>query len=161
MTTANSRRISLSRGLLIGLLGSTFSLAANSASVIVEADSIANDDAPSMSVSYAGLDLDDPASMHILYGRLKVAARLVCGGDISGVREVQRIFAHKACVDDALDSAIDSIGNAALTTLHQESATEAPVSYLPTPEAAGDREVEHEERSPFHATRVAPAGPIG
>ena len=81
-----------------------------------------------MSVSHAGLDLNDPAGMHILYGRLKVAARLVCGGDISGVREVQRIFAHKACVDDALDSAVDSIDNAALTTLHQESAAEAPVS---------------------------------
>ena len=128
MTTANSRRINLSHGLLIGLLSSTFSLAANSASVIVEADSIANDDAPSMSVSYAGLDLNDPAGMHILYGRLKVAARLVCGSDISGVRDVQRIFAHKTCVNDALDSAIDSIGNAALTTLHQESAAEVPVS---------------------------------
>ena len=128
MTTAISRRISLSRGLLIGLLGSTFSLAAHAGSVIVEADAIADDDTPSMSVSYAGLDLNDPAGMHTLYGRLKVAARLVCGGDISGVREVQRIFAHKACVDDALDSAIDSIDNAALTTLHKESAAEAPVS---------------------------------
>ena len=129
MTTAISRRVSLSRGLLIGLLGSTFSLAAHSAgSVIVEADTITDDDAPSMSVSYAGLDLNDPAGMHTLYGRLKVAARLVCGGDISGVREVQRIFAHRACVDDALDSAIDSIDNDALTTLHKESAAEAPVS---------------------------------
>ena len=129
MTTAISRHISLCRGLLIGLLGSTFSLAAHSAgSVIVEADAIANDDVPSMSVSYAGLDLNDPAGMHTLYGRLKVAARLVCGGDISGVREVQRVFAHKACVDDALDSAVDSLDNAALTTLHQESAAEAPVS---------------------------------
>ena len=128
MTTATSRRIRLSRGLLIGLLGSTFSLAAYSGNILVEGDSIADDDETSMSFSYAGLDLDDPAGMRILYGRLKVAARLVCGGDISGVREVQRIFAHKACVDDALDSAVDSIDNAALTTLHQESAAEAPVS---------------------------------
>jgi UrcA family protein len=128
MTTAISRRISLSRGLLIGLLGSTFSLAAHSGDVIVEADAVAHDDALSMSVSYAGLDLNDPAGMHILYGRLKVAARLVCGGDISGVREVQRIVAHKTCVNDALDSAIDSIGDAALTTLHQKSTAEAPVS---------------------------------
>ncbi len=128
MTTATSRRIRLSRGLLIGLLGSTFSLAAYSGNILVEGDAIADDDETSMSVSYAGLDLDDPAGMRILYGRLKVAARLVCGGDISGVREVQRIFAHKACVDDALDSAVDSIDNAALTALHKESAAEAPVS---------------------------------
>ena len=40
MTTAISRRISLSRSLLIGLLGSAFSLAAHSGSVIVEADAI-------------------------------------------------------------------------------------------------------------------------
>jgi UrcA family protein len=128
MTTATSRRIRLSRGLLIGLLGSTFSLAAYSGSIVVEGDAIADDDEISTSVSYAGLDLDDPAGMRILYGRLKVAARFVCGGDISGVREVQRIFAHKACVDDALDSAVDSIDSAALTALHKESAAEAPVS---------------------------------
>lgn len=126
MTTPISRRISLSRGLLIGLLGSTYSLAAHSGNIVTEADAIADDEEPSVSVSYAGLDLNDPAGMRILYGRLKVAARLVCGGDISGVREVQRILAHKACVDDALDSAVDSIDNASLTTLHKES--EAPVS---------------------------------
>ena len=128
----------------------------NSGDVIVEADAVANDDAPSMSVSYAGLDLNDPAGMRIFYGRLKVAARLVCGGDISEVRKVQRIFAHKTCVNDALDSAIDSTGNAALTTLHQESAARAPVAHLSTPEAAGDREVEHEERRPFMRHRLHP-----
>jgi UrcA family protein len=127
MTTVSSRRNRLGSGLLVGLLGSTFSLAAYSGSIVVEGDAIADDEI-STSVSYAGLDLDDPAGMRILYGRLKVAARLVCGGDISGVREVQRIFAHKACVDDALDSAVDSIDSAALTALHKESATEAPVS---------------------------------
>jgi len=43
MTTAIPCRLSLSRSLLIGLLGSAFSLAAHSGSVIVEADAIADD----------------------------------------------------------------------------------------------------------------------
>jgi UrcA family protein len=120
MSTATSRRI---RGMLIGLIGSTLSLAAYSGSI-----TLTDDEERSMAVSYAGLDLDDPAARHTLYGRLKVAARFVCGGDISGVREVQRIFAHKACVGDALDAAVDSIDNAALTALHKETAAEAPVS---------------------------------
>jgi UrcA family protein len=66
--------------------------------------------------------------MHNLYGRLKVAARIVCGGDISGVREVQRVFAHRACAQDALETAINSIDNAALTALHRQSELENPLS---------------------------------
>ena len=81
-----------------------------------------------MTVSYARLDLRDPAAMHNLYGRLKVAARIVCGGDISGVREVQRVFAHRACAQDALETAIKSIDNAALTALHRQSELENPLS---------------------------------
>jgi UrcA family protein len=123
MNTATSLRvIGLSRGLLLGLLGSTFTLAAHSGDLAISSDQA------SMNVSYAGLDLDDPAGMHTLYGRLKVAARIVCGGDISGVREVQRIFSHQACVEDALDAAVSSIDSPALTALHRESAAEAPVS---------------------------------
>jgi len=105
----------------LGLLGSTIAISAHAGGVNV------GQDRQTMSVSYAGLDLRDPAAMHNLYGRLKVAARIVCGGDISGVREVQRVFAHRACAEDALETAIKSIDNDALTALHRRSELENPL----------------------------------
>jgi UrcA family protein len=122
MTIAHSLRvIGLSRGLLIGLLGFTFTTAANAGALALASDQ------ETVTVSYAGLDLSDPTAMHDLYGRLKVAARIVCGGDISGVKEVQRVLAHKACANDALEGAIHSIDNVALTALHRKSQAEASV----------------------------------
>lgn len=120
-TAVSPRVVGLSRGLVLGLLGSTIAISAHAGGVNV------GQDRQTMSVSYAGLDLRDPAAMHNLYGRLKVAARIVCGGDISGVREVQRVFAHRACADDALETAIKSIDNDALTALHRRSELENPL----------------------------------
>ena len=123
MNTAFSPRvIGLSRGLLLGLLGSTIAISAEAGGVKVD------EDRQTMTVSYSPADLRDAAAMHNLYGRLKVAARIVCGGDISGVREVQRVFAHRACAQDALETAINSIDNAALTALHRQSELENPLS---------------------------------
>jgi UrcA family protein len=121
-TSATLGIVGLSRGLLAGLLGSTLALSAQAGDIALVSET------KSTTVSYAGLDLSDPAAMHSLYGRLKVAARLVCGGDVSGVREVQRIFAHRACVSDALESAVRSIDNAALTALHRSAESTAPLS---------------------------------
>ena len=121
-TVFSPRVIGLSRGLLLGLLGSSIAISAQAGGVKVD------EDQQTITVSYAGLDLRDPAAMHNLYGRLKVAARLVCGGDISGVREVQRVFAHRACAQDALETAIKSVDNAALTALHRRSELKSPLS---------------------------------
>ena len=120
-TVFSPRVIGLSRGLLLGLLGSSIAISAQAGGVTVD------EDQQTIRVSYSRLDLRDPAAMHNLYGRLKVAARLVCGGDISGVREVQRVFAHRACAQDALETAVKSVDNAALTALYQRE-LENPVS---------------------------------
>ena len=122
INAASLRVIGFSRGLLFGVLGSTIAISAHAGSVKV------NEDRQTMSVSYSVQDLRDAAAMHNLYGRLRVAARIVCGGDISGVREVQRVFAHRACAQDALESAIQSIDNAALTALHRRSELENPLT---------------------------------
>jgi UrcA family protein len=116
------RVIGFSRGLLLGLLGSTIAISAHAGGVTFA------DDQQTMTVSYAGLDLRDPEAMRSLYGRLKVAARIVCGGDISGIREVQRVFAHRACAQNALETAVKSVDNAALTALHRRSELENPLS---------------------------------
>jgi UrcA family protein len=120
-TAASLRVVGLSRGLLLAALGSTIAISAQAGTMAI------GDDEQTVQVSYAGLDLRDPAARQTLYGRLKVAARIACGGDISGVREVQRIFAHKACATEALETAVQSIDNAALTALHSQSKLEAPV----------------------------------
>lgn len=123
MKLADSPRvIGLSRGLLLGLLGFTFAAGANAGGLAIAGEQ------RTVNVSYAGLDLSDPAAMQNLYGRLKVAARIVCGGDISGVKEVERIFAHKACAEDALEAAVRSIDNTELTALHRKSEEELPLS---------------------------------
>jgi UrcA family protein len=122
MTIAHHLRvIGLSRGLLLGVLGFTFAGGASAGGLALAGEE------RTVNVSYAGLDLSDPAAMHSLYGRLKVAARIVCGGDISGVREVERIFAHKACAEDALEAAVRSIDNHAFTALHRRSEAELPL----------------------------------
>ena len=123
MNTAFSTRvIGQSRGLLCGLLGSMIAISAQAGGVAV------SEDRQTMTVSYSARDLRDAEAMHNLYGRLKVAARMVCGGDISGIREVQRVFAHRACAEDALETAVKTIGDAALTALHQRSELENPLS---------------------------------
>jgi UrcA family protein len=121
-TVFSPRVIGLNRGLLLGLLGSSIAISAQAGGVKVD------ENRQTMTVSYSPADLRDPAAMHNLYGRLKVAARIVCGGDISGVREVQRVFAHRACASDALETAIKSIDSAALTALHRRSELENPLS---------------------------------
>src|SRR5688572_16515519 len=113
--------IGLSRSLLLGLLGSTIAISAEAGGVKVD------EDRQTMTVSYSPADLHDAAAMHNLYGRLKVAARIVCG-DVSGVREVQRVFAHRACAQDALETAINSIDDAAFTALHRQCELENPLS---------------------------------
>ena len=120
-TSFSPRVIGLSRGLLLGLLGSTFAFSAYAGAVSTDRGR------QTMTVSYSPRDLRDEAARQNLYGRLKVAARIVCGGDISGVREVQRVFAHRACAQEALDTAIQSIDDAALTALHRRSEQENPV----------------------------------
>ena len=121
-TAASLRVIGLSRGLFLGLLGSTLTLSAHAGGIA------SGNEQQTISVSYAGLDLSDPAAMRTLYGRLKDAAVTVCGGDIYGERELHRIVAHKTCVGDALEAAVQSIDNAELTALHRSSEAESPVS---------------------------------
>jgi UrcA family protein len=105
----------------LGLIGSVIAISA-------EAGVSVSEDRQTMSISYSPRDLRDPEAMQALYGRLKVAARIVCGGDISGIRELQRVFAHRACAEDALETAIKSINSPALTALHRQSEQENPLT---------------------------------
>ncbi len=92
--------------LLIGLVG--ISMATDTAPAVVH----------SKTVRYADLDLTKPAGAKVLYGRIRVAAREVCGfGDWP------LPVNYQGCVDGAIDNAVTKVNSPALTTLHLHGKT--------------------------------------
>jgi UrcA family protein len=65
----------------------------------------------------AGLDLRQPADARKLYGRLKEAARMVCGNDYRVGLEPVADF--KSCYEKALGNAIRSVNRPQLTLAYQ------------------------------------------
>jgi UrcA family protein len=64
----------------------------------------------------AGLDLRQPADARELYGRLKDAARIVCG---SGYRAgLEPVADFKSCYEKALGDAIRSVNRSQLTAAY-------------------------------------------
>ena len=80
----------------------------------------------SVAVSYADLDLADPAGARVLYARLRSAAREACDYDRS-VRDLQRLAAHKDCYDRALNKAVHGVDSERLHALHAASARRSTV----------------------------------
>jgi len=64
-------------------------------------------------VSYAELDLSKDAGVRALYARVRRAARSVCDGARVGPRQMRARTA--ACIDQAIQRAVDDIDVAALT----------------------------------------------
>ena len=69
----------------------------------------------------AGLDLRQPADARKLYGRLKDAARIVCG---SGYRAgLEPVADFKSCYEEALGHAIRSVNRPQLTLAYLRTHT--------------------------------------
>ena len=69
----------------------------------------------------AGLDLRQPADARELYGRLKEAARIVCG---SGIRVgLEPVTDFKSCYEKALGNAIRSVNRPQLTMAYLKTHT--------------------------------------
>jgi UrcA family protein len=75
-------------------------------------------DIQSIRVSYADLNLTNTTDQLSLYQRLRGAAKKVCGDRVS--RTVSEVMQQRECVEDALDRAVDDIGNPDLVALHQD-----------------------------------------
>jgi UrcA family protein len=74
---------------------------------------------PSKKVSYADLDISQPAGAKVLYGRIARAAREVCnytGFDPLGAAQV-RI----RCINYAIDNAVKDVGSPTLSALRPNS----------------------------------------
>jgi UrcA family protein len=72
-------------------------------------------------VTYSDLNLDSAAGLKVLYARLEAAAERACGNEPAS-HSLQRKAQFRACVDSALNRAIDKVGGDRLQALHQSDA---------------------------------------
>lgn len=79
-----------------------------------------------VSVSYADLDLTDPAGAAVMYARLRTAARQACGPEPS-LRALQQHAAFEACFDRALNKAVHRVDSERLHALHAARAGQSAV----------------------------------
>jgi UrcA family protein len=75
-------------------------------------------EAPTVRVRYGELDLTKDAGVERLYTRLQHAALRVCGGDIDH-RQLARARVQEACVQQALDRAVEDVHSSRLTARHK------------------------------------------
>lgn len=68
---------------------------------------------PALTVHYSDLNLDTPKGAAVLYQRIRNAAGRVCG-DLDS-RQIERIAAAKACVDQAMLTGVRAVNNPMLT----------------------------------------------
>ena len=74
------------------------------------------DDPPSVKVRYGDLDLAREDGVQTLYSRLRAAARRVC--DVGVYRQLVQQALSRRCMDQALGTAVATLGNAQLSALH-------------------------------------------
>ena len=72
------------------------------------------DTAPALTVRYADLNLNTRAGAAVLYTRIRMAAKQVCG-DV-GVQPLVQAAAAKACVARAIVASVRSVNNPNLTS---------------------------------------------
>jgi UrcA family protein len=74
-----------------------------------------------VAVSTAGLNVSEPGDAHMLYGRLRQAARVVCGrGNLVGL---QPVADFSGCYETALGNAVRSVNRPELTSVYLETHT--------------------------------------
>lgn len=68
-------------------------------------------------VSYTDLDLNTPAGQNTMFVRLKTASRYVCGPKTNA--SVHSAI-YKKCYDEAMTSALSSLGNSQVTAMYHK-----------------------------------------
>jgi UrcA family protein len=74
-----------------------------------------------VAVSTAGLNVSEPSGAHTLYGRLRQAARVVCGR--SNLVGLQPVADFSGCYETALGNAVRSVNRPQLTSVYLETHT--------------------------------------
>jgi UrcA family protein len=70
-------------------------------------------------VSYADLDISQPAGAEVLYSRIAAAAQQVCA--LSGYKDLGAMQRVNGCVDRAINNAVMEVGSPALSALRPSS----------------------------------------
>ena len=104
-------------------------LAAGTVTLVISGAAMAGTNAPtdearSVRVSYADLDLNKEPDAARLYARLRHAAEVVC--DIGGTRDLGAVVQHQACFEKALGEAVAAVGSAKVTSRHLGTTAAAP-----------------------------------
>jgi UrcA family protein len=73
----------------------------------------------SKTVSYADLDISQPAGAKVLYSRIAAAAQEVCA--LSGYKDLGAMQRVNGCVDHAINNAVKKVGSPALSGLRPKS----------------------------------------
>lgn len=104
-------KIAIAKGLpLCGLVALALALTANVASAqLIPYKPVV--------VHYSDLDLSRSPDVQRLYGRIKRAANMACGG--RPAVDLERIRAFEQCSDLAITNAVASVKSAQLTDFHQ------------------------------------------
>lgn len=71
---------------------------------------------PQVSVSYSDLDISRPAGAEVLLGRIKTAARMVCGH--ADIRDLSAFRRQNACMAEAIEGAIRTVRSPLLAQLY-------------------------------------------
>ncbi len=71
---------------------------------------------PAVTVNFSDLDVARGAGVETLYQRLRTAAKAVCGA--KDIRKLNETKAWRACYTQALDNAVEKVGNERLNQLH-------------------------------------------
>ncbi|MGH8137403.1 MAG: UrcA family protein [Steroidobacteraceae bacterium] len=122
MNTSNPLRLSSKWVWALAAISCT--LAAGTASA-----SRASDELPSVTVKYGDLDLSTTAGATALYGRIKRAARTVCGMD--SIQPEERVYGNwKPCYNQAIATAVTKVNSPMLTAVHGGKATPARLAAL-------------------------------
>lgn len=80
------------------------------------------DETSSISVSYAELDLSQPAGAQVLYNRIQQAAFEICGGGFIGPFSVIRTKTSP-CYKSAVSNAVAQVNSPRLSALHRSHIT--------------------------------------
>lgn len=70
-------------------------------------------------VETSDLNLQSPAGLNALNGRLRVAANLVCGPQPAVPTELAREAAYRSCVHQAVSHALNGLGAREAAATHQ------------------------------------------
>jgi UrcA family protein len=76
----------------------------------------ASDTVPSVTVSYADLNLGSPAGAHALLKRIEAAADTACGG-APDIRRLDQLASYAACRRSAVARAVVAVGSPMLTAI--------------------------------------------